>query len=512
MRIAFAIFFLLGMSGCTFGPNLISKGPSGPLFLFYNNDNISYVEPCGCRVTPIGGMDRRWNAMERFPKPQRLFVDAGNLLFKSAVAAEHLKLQWYEQAVGVIEGYNILAADAVTPGETDFALGVDKFLELAGKAKFPFVSANIYVKKTGKLLLKDSILVERGGRKIGIFGVFRPSLSLPAELEARDSLVAAKQAVARLKKQGADLVVALSHQGYDSDLVLAKEVAGIDVIVGAVSQSLLQNPVVENGVQIVQLSSQGQMLGYLEFGEKNKVVSSVVAELNSEYDNAPEGKSNPMKSLLAVTNLRIAEANRKFDEELWKKHQAAASGFDTFISCRECHTNQTKFQEGTRHAAAFLTLVARHKEENLDCVKCHSVGLGVPGGFTGMADAFRDKNGAALPWQKVRKDAGWNNFPAAGTDYRKHPEKIKPDVAQMITSLKRAGVAKSFVTVQCENCHGAMAGHPFAEGVVPGAVTKDRCLQCHTQAQMPAWYDGKGVLKTSVVDEAIKQVGCPREQ
>ncbi len=499
--------FLVFLAGCTSGIKTSSHESSGKLFLFYNNDNISYIEPCGCRVTPIGGMDRRWNAMEKFPKEQRLFVDAGNLLFKSPTAADHLKPQWVEEATGVIEAYNILGADAVTPGETDFALGVDKFRELTGKAKFPFISANLYEKKTGKLLLKDSVMIERAGRKIGVFGIFRPGLKLPEELEARDPVKTAEEEVKKLRGQGADLVVALSHQGFEYDEELARKVRGIDVIVGASSQSLLQNPVVENGTRIVQLSSEGQMLGYLEFDTANQIVNSVVAELNSDYDKPPEGKANPMKSLLAVTNLRIAEANRKFDEELWKKHEAKSISYQTFVSCRECHVEQAKFQEGNLHSAAFLTLVARHKEENMDCVKCHSVGMDAPGGFTSLADAFRRESGDPLPWQEVKKT--FKGFPAAGTDYRKNPGKIRGDVERMIANFKRAGVAKAFVSVQCENCHGPMEGHPFGD-IKPGKVEPKLCIQCHTPNQMPAWYDAKGNLKTAKVESAIKSLTCPR--
>src|SRR6202007_681263 len=103
------------------------------------------------------------------------------------------------QAEGVIEAYGLLGADAVEPGETDFALGVDAFRGLAAKAKFTFVSANLRLRSSGKLLLDDSVIVKRQGKKIGIFGIFGSGLELPGELTVSDPVDTAKKMVEKLR-------------------------------------------------------------------------------------------------------------------------------------------------------------------------------------------------------------------------------------------------------------------------------------------------------------------------
>lgn len=501
------------LAACTSGPKE-SGIREGKIRVFYNNDNFSYLEPCGCRVSPIGGMHRRWNAMTAYAEESRLFVDAGNMLFKTTKAADYLAPQWFEQAAGVLEAYNLLHADAATVGETDFALGVRKFEELAGKAAFPFVSANVYWKGTDRLFLKDSVVVTKMGKKIGIFGVFHPELVLPDELEARDPIAHGRAAVRKLREAGAEMVVALSHQGYDRDVEFARAVKGIDLLVGAHTQSLLQSPDTEGDTLIVQLSSQGQMLGMVEYDVNEfpkRRTDFVVTELGADYDTPKKGVANPMKNLLAVTNLRMAEANRKLDEQLWAKHEGRNIGYDTFISCRDCHTKQAEFQEGKRHSAAFLTLLARGQERNLDCVKCHSVGLGMPGGFKSMEEAFRGEGDHPVRLDDVVNALG-ARFPAEGKSYRDQPESVREDVKRWISGLQKAGVKKSFVSVQCENCHGARAGHPFANesSAQPVKVTKTTCLQCHTKEQMPAWYDAAGKVRESAVSEAMKSIACPR--
>lgn len=507
------ILALAVLSSCTGGQKLATGGGQ-KIRIFYNNDNSGYLEPCGCRVSPIGGMDRRWNAMKAYPDDTRIFVDSGNLLFKATSASEYLAPQWYEQAAGVIEGYNLLHADAATVGENEFALGIKKLQALMKTANFPYISSNLYWRADNRLFLPDSAMVERQGKKIGIFGLFHPDMRLPQELGARDPIATAKEMVKKLRAQGADMVIALAHEGYERDRELAEKVSGIDMIVGANSQSLLQEPMMVGKTLLVQLSNQGQMLGMVEYEAANfPAVRSdfQVNELNGDYNNSPGGLANPMKNLLAVTTLRMAEANKKLDERIWAAHQGrAVAGYETFLSCRDCHSKQADFQDGKLHSAAFLTLLSHKKEMNLDCVKCHSVGMGESGGFQSLGDAFRGENGEPIPFEKLRKSMS-AHLPAEGTDYRANPSKIRPDVARWIEGLKKMAVKKAFTGVQCENCHGPMAGHPF-DGAA-GSNTKvatSLCLQCHTKDQMPDWYDGAGHVKQAKVDAALKTVTCPR--
>ncbi len=514
LRCAFPLLGLLLLAGCTSG----KVSPNGQrIRVFYNNDNFAYLETCGCRVSPIGGMDRRWNAMKAYPDESRIFVDAGNLLFKSAHGSEFLAPQWTEQAQGVVEAYNLLGADAVEPGETEFALGVEKFQELAGKAKFPFISANLVWKESQKPFLKDSVMLTREGKKIGVFGLFGTGLELPAELAATDAEKAAKEEVKKLRKDGADMVIAVTHQGYDADAKLAKAVPGIDLIVGGHSQSLLQHPYEVEKTLLVQLSNEGQMLGMVEYDAASfpkTRTNFVVAELNADFKEGPKDLANPMKNLVAVTNLRIRETNKELDKKIWAEEakRVPAASFETFLTCRECHAPQGDFHAGKPHSAAFLTLLNAHKEHDLDCVKCHSAGLGVDGGFEAIADAFRDNQGNPVPLEKILKIASPDGtFPKGTVSYRApgNAARLKGDVEHWHASLVKAGVRKAFVGVQCENCHGTMPGHPFGD-FHPAPVRITTCVQCHTREQAPGWYDAEGNLNETKAQTALASMKCPR--
>lgn len=506
LRLCLALAALTFLSQCTTSSTYV---PNSTLTIFYNNDQFGYLEPCGCRVNPIGGVHRRFNAMASVPQERRLFFDSGNLLFKSTTVPSYLSGQWLEQAKGLIEAYNLQGADAVGIGETDFANGVDGFLQLKEKAKFPFVNANVVYRKSGDPFLEPYTIVERAGLRIGVFGIFGTDLRLPSELRATDTIAAAKKQVRTLRGKNVDLVVMLSHQGFQADEALAQKVDGIDLIVGGYSQSFLQSRRQANGADIVQLSSQGQMLGKVEykFAEGKPVWQGMeVLELADNLEKTPAGTDNPMKALIAVVDMHIADANRAAEVALKAKHAAKGAKYQTFLSCKKCHTVQAAFQDQFRHSIAFLTLVANKKETNNTCLKCHSVGLGEARGFNGVNDSLRDHNGARVDYKKVIDEA----FVAkAGTDYRKTPALIKTHLQRWQESLQKNRVAKAFVGVQCENCHGTVEHHPFGTATHQ-PVRTNACTTCHTQEQMPDWYTASGELKESLVAGALKRMSCPK--
>jgi len=117
--------------------------------------------------------------------------------------------------------------------------------------------------------MKETLLVTvDNGVKVGLFGAtdqFEDLYENKHGFRNRETLTAIKKAVADLKTQGADVIVFLSHLGYGADVKMAKEVSGlVDVIVGAHSHTMLQSPVVESGVLIVQAGSHGQYVGELQ--------------------------------------------------------------------------------------------------------------------------------------------------------------------------------------------------------------------------------------------------------
>ncbi|WP_199028578.1 bifunctional UDP-sugar hydrolase/5'-nucleotidase [Ralstonia sp. ASV6] len=150
------------------------------------------------------------------------------------------------------EMMNTVCFDAFTLGNHEFDntdSGLKTFIDYlhAGNCKTPVLSANAKFAATSALAkgpVKASTVVERDGQKIGIIGLTiadktknssRPDAGTTFDNEA----VAAQAEINRLRAQGINKIVIASHVGYTGELALAKQLSGVDVIVGADSHTLL---------------------------------------------------------------------------------------------------------------------------------------------------------------------------------------------------------------------------------------------------------------------------------
>lgn len=155
---------------------------------------------------------------------------------------------WYE-----LLGYNvtatflnILPADATTLGNHEFDRGIEEVVHFLEMLESPVVVANLDDSDEPTLqgLYKKSIVIERGGRKIGLVGalvVATIEISNPENLHILNEIQAVKTESERLRdEEGVDIIIVLSHCG----LVIDREMAlqggsAIDVIVGGHSHTLL---------------------------------------------------------------------------------------------------------------------------------------------------------------------------------------------------------------------------------------------------------------------------------
>ncbi|WP_428907991.1 5'-nucleotidase C-terminal domain-containing protein [Niallia sp. Krafla_26] len=208
---------------------------------------------------------------------------------------------------------NLMGYDAMTFGNHEFDLGSSNeghqgLVDFIKGAKFPFVSANVNFSQDDKFIgrfndsitaevengqIYNGIIKEVNGEKVGIFGLTTEEtkeLSSPGSITFEDYIAEAENAVAAFEEQGVNKIIALTHIGYDdnaaidNDLVLAKEVEGIDVIVGGHSHTALAQPVVvaedATPTVIVQTGNANSNLGVLDVEfDGNGVVVEHAGEL-----------------------------------------------------------------------------------------------------------------------------------------------------------------------------------------------------------------------------------------
>lgn len=79
---------------------------------------------------------------------------------------------------------------------------------------------------------------------------------------------------------------------------------------------------------------------------------------------------------------RVNEHNKTaFADRKPEPQESGQAGYVSIDSCTDCHDEERKVWDGTKHAKAYPTL-QQLKEYNLECVSCHVTGYGKPGGST----------------------------------------------------------------------------------------------------------------------------------
>ena len=165
---------------------------------------------------------------------------------------------------------NELGLDAMT-AHWEFAYGPAHFRALARRLAHPVLAVNCYERDTGRLVFQPSVVLERGGVRVGIVGIaativdktMPPSYSEGIRFTLGTEEV--PREIERLRREDkADLIVVLSHLGLPQDAKLASEVGGIDVLVSGHTHNRLRRPVQVGKTLIFQSGCHGSFIGRLD--------------------------------------------------------------------------------------------------------------------------------------------------------------------------------------------------------------------------------------------------------
>lgn len=198
----------------------------------------------------------------RAEAPNSLLFDNGDLLQGNPMGDYVAKVQPLKdgETHPAYQVMNQLAYDAANIGNHEFNYGLDFLRRSLQGANFPYVNANIYVDDKNRdadqakhaftpYVLLDRKLVDAQGQshaiRIGVIGFAPPQIMqwdkglLEGKVIARDVLETARKYVPLMRAQGAQLVIAIPHAGFEKGSVAQfsenavgplTEVAGIDAV------------------------------------------------------------------------------------------------------------------------------------------------------------------------------------------------------------------------------------------------------------------------------------------
>lgn len=145
------------------------------------------------------------------------------------------------------EFLNQMKFDAMTVGNHEFDDGEDALAPFLDVIKFPVLSANVQASAAAKMgdRIKPSVVIEVGGQKIGIIGAVTtetPEIASPGpNITIEDDIKTITAEVEKLKTEGVNKIIALTHVGYPRDKEMIAKIPGVDVVVGGHTHSLLSN-------------------------------------------------------------------------------------------------------------------------------------------------------------------------------------------------------------------------------------------------------------------------------
>jgi len=408
----FIIFSLMVLS-LVLALNAISAENQN-LTILYTGATSGKMQPCTCGPdADLGGLSRRDTALAELRKsyPDALLVDAGGSFAEPSYQGK-LEAQAY------LDMLQILGYDALALGPGDLVYGRGLFTDHAGS--FALASNLQFKKQTPWADLPRDIT--RGSIKIRLL-----ALASPEDVNAgRQTDATVIPPPVYVVKQLSDdrLLVVLCNMPREKALPLL-DLQGVDAMINAeASLDESAKPLFQfaNGKVYAETAIYSSRIGVLHLSVKDGGILAAQNSLISlDKSFAPGARVRPIIERFEKATKKIfldTLAGRPlFDKK--------ASPFTGGEACRACHAEAYKVWENSGHAQAWAALKKTRRNFDPECIVCHSVGYGQPGGFFSEQDS--------------------------------------PDL----------------INVSCETCHGPGKAHS-ANGETPMAKTEFKdCLRCH---------------------------------
>ncbi|WP_299861811.1 thiosulfohydrolase SoxB [uncultured Hoeflea sp.] len=254
----------------------IEKG--GPLA--YAHTMVDYVD-LARSYGRLGGLDRTATLVKAIRAERGddkvLFLDGGDTWQGSYTSLK-------TNGMDMVECMKLLKPDAMT-GHWEFTFGEDRFLELVEAMGYPFLASNIFDAEWDEPAFEHTSYFERGGVKVAVIGqampytpIANPRWMFPQwSFGIRPDVLQANVDAAR--GEGAEVVVLLSHNGFDVDRKLASVVSGLDVIVTGHTHDATPVALEVDGTLLMSSGSHGKFLGRIDLEVKDGKVSGFSSNL-----------------------------------------------------------------------------------------------------------------------------------------------------------------------------------------------------------------------------------------
>ena len=213
----------------------------------------------------MGGLDRIATVIKsiRAARGDRmLLLDGGDTWTNSWTSLQ-------TKGQDMVDAMNLLRPDAMT-AHWEFTLGEARVKEIVDKLPYAFLAQNVRDSEFEDKVFDGSRIFERGGVRIAVIGQALPftPIANPRWMFPKWTFgireAALRDEVAAVKAKGADLVVLLSHNGFDLDRKLVQQVAGIDVVLTGHTHDAVPQVTKAGNTLMVASGSHGKFVSRLD--------------------------------------------------------------------------------------------------------------------------------------------------------------------------------------------------------------------------------------------------------
>ena len=219
------------------------------------------------------------------------------------------------QGADMVSAMKALSPDAMV-GHWEFTFGKDRVEELIDEMGYPFLGSNCFDTEWEERVFESTAYFEKGGVSVAVIGQHFPytPIANPSHMVEGWSFGIRPEEIQNnvdeARDNGAEIVVLLSHNGFDVDQKLASEVSGIDVILTGHTHDAVPEAIRIGETLVLSSGSHGKYLGRIDLKVENGRVVDASSTLIPVFSDviAPDPEMSQL-----INNLRApyeTECNR----------------------------------------------------------------------------------------------------------------------------------------------------------------------------------------------------------